>query len=226
MIDFAIMPSFECNLHCWFCMYDCGPSNHQTLDFVKTKAFLAKFDWRRIHGVALYGGEPSINTGLYDRFLALLPPPVSGVERYVITNGSWSMNERSTMRFLEWCLDRRFREIIVSSTPEHVAHQDRSVLTFWAERVSGLWLKPPDQIHAQGRAAGVPGVPTFCKRSCEHDTRNMRLGLKPDGKIVYQNCHGEYHVIQTYDDPFEGMIEQAERTQQDCLRGIIDAAKV
>lgn len=215
-IDFSIMPSFHCNLKCWFCMYDASPDNHMTLDFEKTKVFLEQFDWSMINAFGFYGGEPSIEMPLYDKFIALIPESITN--KFVITNGSWSkcQDESRMTRFLHWCTGHRFH-IIVSGTPEHQQYQDRFMLEGLHEQCpEGIELKPADEIHAQGRAAKFDWVQRDCKFACQRTDRNIRLGLKPDGNIVYQNCHGEYHVVQSYNDPFKGILERVQAIKRAC----------
>ena len=213
-IDFSIMPAFRCNLHCWFCMYDCGPDNHMVLDYDKTKKFLELFDWSQINACGFYGGEPSIDMPLYDRFIQLIP---KGINRFVISNGSWSTDMDQTRAFIKWCASNEFY-LIVSSTPEHIRFQHRSFLENLEKDFHGaIELKKPDEIHAQGRAIGDPRASTDCKLTCQRLDRNIRLGLKPDGDIIFQNCHGEYHVIQTYNDPFDGILERTIKVVAECF---------
>lgn len=214
-IDFSIMPSFRCNLRCWFCMYNAGPDgHHETLDYEKTKSFLSQFDWNMINAFGFYGGEPSINTDLYDKFIDLVP---ERIKKFVITNGTWSVSPKYTEMFINWCALHQFH-IIVSSTPEHVKYQHRSLLVNLEKEFHGaIELKKPDAIHAQGRAKGKTGVISDCGMTCQRSDRNIRLGLKPSGDIVYQNCHGEYHIIQTYLEPFEGIIERTQEVVKKCL---------
>lgn len=213
-IDFSIMPSFRCNLRCWFCMYDCGPDNATRLNLSRTSRFLEKFDWSMINAFGFYGGEVSIDLPLYDKFIALVP---DDLPKFVITNGTWSQDDDQTHQFLQWCTFQRLH-VIVSSTSEHVAHQKRNLLEALSRESRGwIELKNPDEIHAQGRAKGKPGVRANCGKSCLRPDRNIRLGLKPDGNIVYQNCHGEYHVVQTYDDPFDGIVKRTLGKKLACL---------
>ncbi len=218
-IDFSIMPSFKCNIRCWFCMYDASPENQMELDFEKTKAFLNKFDWTMINAFGFYGGEPSISTELYDKFIALVPEDIA---KFVITNGTWSIDTNRTVKFLEWCAKHYFH-VIISSTPEHIKHQNRSLIERLSREYEGIELKKPDEIHAQGRAKGLPGVQTDCKFTCQRTDRNIRLGLKPDGNIVFQNCHGEYHIVQTYNDPFKGLLERTNQIKSSCLKNKTEA---
>ncbi len=213
-IDFSIMPSFKCNLRCWFCMYDCSPENHMELNYEKTRNFLKQFDWGMVNAFGFYGGEPSIAMPLYDKFIALVP---ESTNKFVISNGSWSTDYAKTDEFLQWCSRHRLY-IIVSSTPEHIKHQHRLYLENLSANLKGLLeLKKPDEIHAQGRAKGSPLAITDCKLTCQRTDRNIRLGLKPDGNIVFQNCHGEYHIVQTYNEPFEGILERSQTIVRDCM---------
>lgn len=212
--DFSIMPSYRCNLRCWFCMYDCSPHNKQVLDFNTTKRFLDTFDWSQINAFGFYGGEPSISTRLYDKFIALVP---SNIPKFVITNGAWSLSDDYTDMFINWCAKNQFH-VIVSSTPEHIAYQNRAFLeNLVKEFGDAIELKKPDTIHAQGRAKGHDGIITDCGKTCLRTDRNIRLGLKPDGNIVFQNCHGEYHIIANYHDHFNTLGTKAVTTRDACL---------
>lgn len=214
-IDFSIMPSFHCNLHCSFCMYDAGPDNHTRLNYDKTKLFLAKIDWSVINACGFYGGEPSIDMGLYQQFIDLIP---KNTQRFVITNGTWSSDANHAAEFLYWCTVNKLR-MIVSSTQEHIVHQDREFLQKLAAVSGGnLELKKPDEIHAQGRAKDLIGIKSNCQSACMRTDRNTRLGIKPDGNIVYQNCHGEYHIIQSYEEPFMGILNRVKIKVDNCLR--------
>lgn len=220
-IDFSIMPSFNCNLRCWFCMYDCSPENHKELNYEKTKDFLQQFDWTMINAFGFYGGEPSIAMPLYDKFISLVP---ESINKFVISNGSWSTNFDKTDDFLQWC-NKHHLYIIVSSTPEHIKFQHRSFLEELAKSLKGLLeLKKPDEIHAQGRAKDKPNIVNDCKLTCQRTDRNVRLGLKPDGNIVFQNCHGEYHIVQTYDEPFDGILERTESIVSKCYNKTSDTS--
>jgi hypothetical protein len=197
-------------------MYDASPENTTILDFRKTKLFLEQFDWDLINAFGFYGGEPSIDTELYDKFISLVPAKIN--RRFIITNGTWSKQVDDTVKFLNWCAKNRFH-IIISSTPEHIKYQDRGFIVNLAmQSGSGIELKEPDEIHAQGRAKGRNGVVSDCKLTCRRTDRNIRLGLKPDGNIVFQNCHGEYHIIQSYNEPFDGILDKAQQKVVDCLK--------
>jgi hypothetical protein len=195
-------------------MYDCSPDDTRQLDLLKTAKFLREFDWSQINACGFYGGEPSINMDLYDRFISLVPPDIP---KFVITNGTWSNNLESTMSFLRWCFKHRFY-VIISSTEEHLAHQRRLLLEELVKQTSGMELKKPDAIHAQGRAKGHHGIINDCAFTCLRTDRNIRLGLKPDGNIVYQNCHGEYHIVQTYNDHFNTLLKNTSDIVSACQK--------
>jgi organic radical activating enzyme len=217
-IDFSIMPNFKCNLNCWFCMYDASPEFHSNLYLQYTADFLKQFNWEMINSFGFYGGEPSIQTELYDKYINLVP---ESIPKFIITNGTWSVSDKYTELFINWCALHRMR-IIISSTPEHIKYQDRNFLINLQKEFPGaIELKQPDEIHAQGRAIGKPGVIQDCKLTCQRTDRNLRLGLKPDGNIIFQNCHGEYHIIQRYTDPFEGIIERTQKIVDDCYNKTI-----
>jgi hypothetical protein len=196
-------------------MYDASPENELELDYEKTKSFLSKFDWSMINICGFYGGEPSVSRELYDKFIDLIP---NNIPRFVITNGSWSTSRIETHNFLMWCCRNRLYPI-VSSTSEHIKYQDRLFLENLAINLKGaLELKLPDEIHAQGRAKNFQNIINDCKKSCLRTDRNIRLGLKPDGNIVFQNCHGEYHIVQNYEDEFDGILERTNKIKEDCLK--------
>ena len=196
-------------------MYNASPENNQILDLEKTKAFLSQFDWKLINAFGFYGGEPSIDTELYNKFVVLVP---TNIPKFIITNGTWSKNLEETIKFLNWCARNRFH-IIISSTPEHIKFQDRHFLEMLAkEPNSGIELKAADEIHAQGRAKNLEGIISDCKLTCQRTDRNLRLGLKPDGNIIFQNCHGEYHTVQSYSEPFKGIIQRTQKIASECLK--------
>ena len=196
-------------------MYDASPDGyHEILNYEKTKMFLEQFDWNMINAFGFYGGEPSIDTDLYDKYVALVP---DRIPKFVITNGTWSVSPKYTELFINWCALHQFH-IIVSSTPEHIKYQHRLLLENLAKEFKGsIELKKPDAIHAQGRAKEHLSVISDCGLICQRSDRNIRLGLKPDGKIVFQNCHGEYHIVQTYNEPFDGMIKRTREIVDRCI---------
>ncbi len=194
LYDFSLMPSLECNLSCSFCKYDAGPTHPLRLDYKKTAAFLATWDWSMIPTVGFYGGEPSINMPLYRHFVNLVP---DGKPKFVISNGTWSMGEHSTTMFLEQCW-RLALHVVVSGTPEHRAHQRRSVLERETRLHKWLTLKGDDDVHPMGRAGGE----VTCTKKCAWHEQQTRLAVFPTGDIILQNCDGAYPVISDYTKPF------------------------
>ncbi|KKN37004.1 hypothetical protein LCGC14_0767640 [marine sediment metagenome] len=111
--SFSFIPSLRCNLECPFCMYAGSPDNNLTLDYDKTAKFIKTVDWEKVVGWGLYGGEPSIDTDLYQRFFELIPEKMS---KFVITNGAWSTDIQKHVDFLQWC-GGKFH-VIISGTPD------------------------------------------------------------------------------------------------------------
>ena len=83
-VSFSFIPSLRCNNQCSFCMYGASPDNYTTLDYIQVKEWMKSFEWDSVIGWGFYGGEPSIETDLYQKFHELLPPDLP---KFVITNG-------------------------------------------------------------------------------------------------------------------------------------------
>ncbi len=212
LYDFSLLPSLECDLSCWFCMYAAGPSNQTTLNHAKTAAYVATWDWSMIPTVGFYGGEPSINTELYQRFIDLLPPEKP---RFTISNGAWSTDRDRTHDFLRWCGTNALR-VIVSGTPEHTIHQNRKLLENMVESNEWLTVKGDDDIHPMGRAAGT----VSCTQKCGWHEQQTRLAVFPTGDIILQNCDGAYPVISDYTQPFGELDKHVRRIRQNgCCQG-------
>jgi hypothetical protein len=130
-------------------MYDAGPKRLDILDIEKTKIFVKKIDWNLIENVGFYGGEPSINLSLYQKYIDLVP---RNIKKFIITNGSWSTDKEKTNIFIEFLKLNNFY-LIVSGTPFHKKHQDLEVLKSLKEKyVNSIRLKGDDIIHPMGRA--------------------------------------------------------------------------
>ena len=84
-VDFSFMPSLQCDLSCAHCMYNSSPFNKAELDFDQTARFVETIDWRLINSCGFYGGEPGINTPMYERFMELVP---SAIPKFTITDGT------------------------------------------------------------------------------------------------------------------------------------------
>jgi len=211
-IDFSIMPSLRCNLQCSFCMYDAQLYETDVLDYARAANFIDQWKWEDINAVGFYGGEPFINLPLYQNFIDLIP---FYIPKFIISNGSWSTDLGLTIEFLHF-LQKNELFLIVSGTKEHTPFQNREVLEIlYNEHSEAMRLKSEDVIHEMGR--GKPEH-TCCGAFCQYDKRVMRLAIHPSGNIIYQNCHGNYPIVQTIDDPYEGIYERALAVAEKCAR--------
>jgi len=198
-IDFSFIPSLRCNLRCSFCMYDASPDNDLELSFTNVKTWLNTVEWDKIGSWGFYGGEPSIDTPNYDRFMDLIP---NNVPKFIITNGAWSSSIHATLDWWEFCNKRAGSgdklNIVISGTPEHKKYQRASLI----ERISkweGVTVKGDDDIHPMGRAIKDNWE---CTQKCIWHEQPIRLGILPTGDIILQNCDGVYPVIGTYKQSF------------------------
>jgi hypothetical protein len=190
-VDISIMPSLECNLTCNMCMYDCSPNSKITLDIEKYKTFHQTIDWKKVTAFGFYGGEPSINTPLYDQFVNLVP---QNIIKFIISNGSWSSYVESTKKFLNFCKINNLR-LMVSGTPEHLKHQDRLFLEkIYKSNIIQMKLKDDDKIHPMGRARNIIKNHK-CTNKCLWQKQPIRFAIFPTGHIIFQNCDGVYPVI-------------------------------
>jgi hypothetical protein len=200
-VDFSIIPSLRCNLRCPFCMYDCSPDNNTELNYVKTEEFISTIDWGKISSWGFYGGEPSIDTPNYDRFMNLIPKDIS---KFIITNGSWSSSAHAHLDWWEF-VNKRVSEhgdklrIVISGTPEHKRFQRGSLIESIG-KWEGITLKEDDDIHPMGRAKRDNWT---CSKKCLTHPQPIRLGIFPTGDIILQNCDGVYPVISNYESSFE-----------------------
>lgn len=188
-VSFSFIPSLRCNNRCSFCMYNASPDNKMVLDYDMTAVWMKGVDWSKVLGWGLYGGEPSIETDLYQRFYELLP---EDLPKFVITNGTWSVDDKLTKDFLGWCAGKF--HIIISGTLEHQRHQDVNFLAALAKEFDGaITLKDEDEeMHPMGRLArGDWG----CTERCIWHEQPIRLGIFTTGHIILQNCDGVYPVV-------------------------------
>lgn len=210
--DLSFIYSKQCNLSCSFCMYEGGPSKTEVLDIERLACWLGTVDMNRIASFGVYGGEPSINLAGFGACLDLVAH--LGKPHFVITNGSWSLTKSGTAEFLSWCSKYRMH-VVVSGTPEHREYQDRQVLEAWAEQYPNAFrLKPTEEnFHAMGRLADK--MPFSCSRKCMAWKRALRIGVQPDGTIIYQNCDGAYPVVGTIQEDFAEMDERVQRCRRE-----------
>lgn len=212
MIDFSFIPSLECNIECPFCMYDSRPTNKAELNVEQTIKFIDTMDWSLINSIGFYGGEPSINLPLYQTFLDLLPQ--TDKQKFIISNGSWSTNIVKTMEFIDFLILNHFY-LVVSGTPYHKKFQDRKrLLELQKLYPTAMRLKGDDKIHPMGRASVEEWD---CSKKCQTFEGPMRLGLFPNGNILFQNCDGQYPVVQTYFDPFVDIIQKVNIIKNECV---------
>ena len=211
-VDFSFIPSLRCNLSCSFCMYCAGPDVQMVLDLGATRRFMKTVEWDRVAGWGLYGGEPSIDLSLYQRFYDLLP---KHIKKFIITNGSWSKDKEKITEFLSWCAERVY--VVVSGTPSHVAHQNRSFLEELSKDSLGVIIKADDELHPMGRLAKDDWT---CTKKCLTHPQPIRVGLFPSGDFILQNCDGVYPVLGDLKYSFRNIFNRARSIrEQGCVKG-------
>lgn len=188
-VSFSFIPSLKCNNRCSFCMYGASPENNLTLDYTNVVRWMASVEWGKVIGWGLYGGEPSIDMELYQKYYELLP---RGLPKFVITNGTWSKDADSATKFLRWCAGKF--HIIVSGTPEHRENQNVVFIQELAKSFDGAitYKDEHEEMHPMGRLAREGWA---CSRKCVWHEQVMRLGIFPTGHIILQNCDGVYPVV-------------------------------
>ena len=208
--DFSIIPSLRCNLECPFCMYNSGPDVNVELDYTKTAKFLLTVDWEMINSFGFYGGEPSINLPLYQKFMDLIP---EHIPKFIITNGTWSNDLGPCLDFIRFA-DKNKLHVIISGTPYHIEHQNRAVLEEF-KRISpaSFTLKGDDDIQPMGRASRSDWK---CTHKCVSYDCATRVGLFPDGSIFFQNCNGIYPYVQYYSNDFATLKSNVDHTITRC----------
>jgi len=212
--DFSIIPSLKCNLECPFCMYNSGPNVTTELNYIKTVKFLATVDWEMINSWGFYGGEPSINLPLYQKFIDLIP---NNIPKFIITNGTWSVDTQDCLDFIRF-VDNNKLHIVVSGTPYHMRYQNRVVLESFKEICpEGFTLKEDDKIQPMGRASKNNWK---CTNKCTTYDCATRIGLFPDGSILFQNCDGVYPYVQTYHNSFGLLKNNIDRIIKKCKNGL------
>ena len=203
MFDCSFIPSYQCNLKCWFCMYDCGPSKKDILDIDKARHFIVRMDLSKIHMFGFYGGEISINQKLYQQFINLTS---SSIPRFTITNGVWSKNKIETRKFLDFIFHNNLYTK-VSSTPEHIKNQDRRVLeALNRNHLFNVHLKKNDDTKAKLLPMGrLKDRPFSCTHKCKRIPKGdpYRIALEPNGEVIFQNCDGVYPVVGSYRSTLE-----------------------
>ncbi len=200
--DLSIIPSYECNLRCSFCMYSCSPQNRNELATWMCEEFFESInDWSLVYNMGFYGGEPSINPAMYQKFIDLAP---AEIPKFTITNGSWSVSRKKTDDFLSFCNANRLR-VFVSSTSEHKSYQEASVIAF-LKKTGRIQVKEPDTIHPMGRAARADWS---CTKKCTWHRQPTRMALTPEGGVIFQNCNGVYPLLGGYHEGFTVLLDRA-----------------
>ena len=189
--DISFMPSHKCDLHCPFCMYDCGPDKDDLLDVDAALAWVEKFPYP-INSFGIYGGEPTLFLGLVGRLLMHLPK----APRWMITNGAWSQYENRTLDVVAFA-ELHDLKVIVSGNPVQMNYQSRWRLNRLSSRFE---LKEPDGMIPMGRQPGE----VKCTQVCMNRDQPARICVRPDGSIMWQSCDGGYPIIGTIHEPFVG----------------------
>jgi hypothetical protein len=211
IIDFSFIPSLECNISCPFCMYNADPDNKLELNLEQTTIFTSTINWSLINSVGFYGGEPSINISLYQKFIDLVP---IDIPKFIISNGVWSKELYQTIDFLNFLKINRLH-LVVSGTPYHKKFQNVRRLEIIKDlHPEAVTLKGDDKIHPMGRAY----IKNWsCSKKCQDLTKPIRLGLFPNGDILFQNCDGVYPIVQTYFESFVDIIEKVNIIKSECV---------
>lgn len=205
----SFIPSLKCNNKCTFCMYQAGPDVDVQLNLDDAARFVETVDWNKICGWGFYGGEPSINMELYQQFIDLIPKDVL---KFIITNGSWSMDIDKLHTFLKWC-SGQFK-IYISRTKEHQKCQCPPVIDKLSP-LRGIVVKEEDEeMHPMGRnfKGGVN-----CTEKCMKHEQPVRLGLFPTGDVLLQNCDGAYPVVSHISEGFTVAFDNAVRVRKSGL---------
>ena len=206
-IDLSIIPSHHCNLRCWFCMYEGGPEKREVVDLKKVKNWLIGFPWKEVRWTGAYGGEISTDYILYKDALDCFP---RYKPRFTITNGSWSRNFRSTLKFIAFAEEQSLH-VKVSSTKEHKKSQDVPLLEKLHNEGFIEYKKNDDtdsRLLPMGRLDGICGQ--VCKKECLEWEGAYRVGIEPNGNIIFQSCRGVYPIISTLDEHWSAILVRLE----------------
>lgn len=225
-VDLSIIPSYHCNLTCWFCMYACSPQRTKFLDLGWLKAYLDTVEWNEVNSIGFYGGEISQWLDECQKYIDLIPREIP---RFCITNGSWSLDLGRTERFIDFVFKNRLW-VKISRTPEHTKHQNTQMLKMLSECTDGMFhIKERDDtegtLNPMGRLAKEKWK---CTKKCLRHEELQRLGdmksgfklknypydryaIEPDGQIIYQNCDGVYPVVSHVTMPFSQLARKCDR---------------
>jgi hypothetical protein len=200
--DLSFMYTLQCDIVCPFCMYNSGPDLKDTLDLAALKNWLAVVPMDRIASFGLYGGEPGIDLEGFGKCLDIALEFASNKPCFVITNGTWSTDQHRTDAFIDFCVKYHLF-LVVSGTPFHRKHQNRRVLEILKEFYpDAIRLKPLEEnYHPMGRLEGRMKN-YHCTEKCKTWNRALRIAVKPDGNILFQNCDGCYPIVGSLADDF------------------------
>jgi hypothetical protein len=215
MIDCSLIPSYECNLKCWFCMYDCGPNKKDVLDIKKAEYFISNVNFSMINQFGFYGGEISINLSLYQKFINLIP---TNIPKFTITNGAWSRNPIDTENFINFITNNKIYTKI-SCTPEHKKYQNQEVLKKVCKENKNIKIKNNDDTKAKLLPMGrLSNQPFSCSFKCTRILPNQpfRIALEPDGSVIFQNCDGVYPKVGNY----KSYLEEIEKNIHNLIERI------
>jgi len=199
MYDLSFMYTKRCDLECPFCMYSSNPRITETLDLNQLHWWLKSVRYPKIASLGAYGGEVGVDLEGWDKIFYQLP---IHIPKFVITNGTWSTDPKRTDDFLDFCA-RWKMHVVVSGTPEHRKHQNRSVLEdLKAEQPETFTLKPKEEnFHPMGKLEGKM-LGYHCSYKCMWWNRALRICVMPEGDILFQNCDGSYPIVGTICEEF------------------------
>lgn len=189
-IDLSFIPSYFCNLKCDFCMYSCSPDNNNFMKWERVKQFIDTIDWSWINSIGFYGGEVSLFIEEWNQIVEYLP---KDVEKWCITNGSWSSRYNKMFAFLLFIKKHNIR-CYVSSTPFHKKYQYLPVIDLINSR-GDIEIKEDDtkgHLLPMGRNKKDSWK---CSEKCKRINSAMRYALTPMGNIIFQSCDGVYPII-------------------------------
>lgn len=199
-IDLSIIPTFECNLKCSFCMYEGSPTNTQKLDKENFIRFIHTIDWTKIGSLGFYGGEPSINTQLYLWYILRIP---ATIPKFVISNGTWSQSIVKSFNFITWAEENGLK-IYVSSNNEQKICQNKTILDLMQNEGLIIIKKSDETFYPMGRNFN----PHFkCSHpKCKTDLKIHRIAIFPDSTIRYQSCNGIYPILGTTNNSMDEIL--------------------
>lgn len=203
-IDLSFVLSLKCNLECFFCMYDCSPLQKDTIDFNLLEKFIKTIDFNRINNIGYFGGEISILLKEYKKLTKLLP---KNFPKFCITNGSWSLNEKSTNEFLNFILNDNFIYVKISSTKEHIRKQNIKVIENIISKYNNFYIKKDDLTSKLNPMGKLEYQSNNCSKICLNENVIKRYTIMPNNDIIYQICDGKNPIISNINNNFESLLK-------------------